>query len=94
MVVHGPHMWVVMGGPEVQFGTRRGELEIGPKFWPPGPPQRPPWTAAPPPRALDFHGFLYTFCEGKIGGYKGGYHEFGGCEMFEKKNQTAHRFIP
>ena len=41
MVVHGPHMWVVMGGPEVQFGTRRGELEIGPKFSLSGPPWAP-----------------------------------------------------
>ena len=30
-----------------------------------GPPLRPP-------RALDFHGFLFTFCEGNIGGSKGG----------------------
>ena len=27
-----------MGGPEAQAGTLRGELEIGPKFGPPGPP--------------------------------------------------------
>ncbi len=68
MVVHGPHMWVVMGGPKVQFGTRRGELEIGSKFWPPEPPGAP----LTPPRELDFHCFLCTFCEGKIGGSKGG----------------------
>ena len=28
-----------------------------------------------------FHCFLFTFCEGKIGGSKGGYHEFGGYEI-------------
>ena len=46
-----------------------------------------------PPRALDFHGFLFTFCEGNIGGSKGGYHEFGGGEIFEK-TQTADRLSP
>ena len=55
MVVHGPDMWVVMGGPEVQFGTRRGELEIGPKFGPLGTPAAPLDRPYPPPRALDFH---------------------------------------
>ena len=47
----------------------------------------------PPPRAQDFHRFLFTFCEGNIGGSKGGYHEFGGGEIFEKI-QTADRLIP
>ena len=28
-----------------------------------------------------FHCFLFTFCEGKFGGSKGGYHEFGGYEI-------------
>ena len=47
----------------------------------------------PPPRAQDFHRFLFTFCEGNIGGSKGGYHEFGGGKIFEKI-QTADRLIP
>ena len=32
---------------------------------------------------------MFTFCEGKIGGSKGGDHEFGGCEIFEKKSNCA-----
>ena len=69
MVVHGPHMWVVMGGPEVQFGTRRGELEIGPKFWPPG----PPWTApCPLPAHWIFNDFCARFVKEKSGAPRGG----------------------
>ena len=34
MVVPGGDMWVVMGGPEGQFCTVRGELELGPDFGP------------------------------------------------------------
>jgi len=45
MVLPTWHIPIDMGGPEVQFGTLRGELEIGPKFGPPGPPLGPP--AAP-----------------------------------------------
>ena len=41
-------------------------------------------TAPPPPHALDFHGFLFTFCEGNIGGSKGGYHEFGGVKFSKR----------
>ena len=42
MVLPRGHMWVVMGGPEAQSGTLRGELEIGPKFGAPGPPEALP----------------------------------------------------
>ena len=93
MVLPTPHIPPNMGGPEAQLGTLRGELEIGPKFWPPGPPWAPLDRPSPPPRALDFQWFLCTFCEGKIGGSKGGYHGFGGGEIVEKI-QTAHRLIP
>ena len=45
MVLPTWHIPPNMGGPEAQFGTLRGELEIGPKF---GPPQ-PPWWSRPKP---------------------------------------------
>ena len=84
MVVHGPHMWVVMGGPEVQFGTRRGELEIGPKFWPPG----PPWTPLDRPYPLlahwNFNDFCSRFVKEKSGAPRGGIMSLEGVELSKK----------
>ena len=55
----------------------------------------PPCPARPAARWIFtyFHSFLFTFREGNIGGSKGGYHEFGRGENFEK-HQTARRLIP
>ena len=42
MVLPTGHMWVVIGGPDGQFGARRGELEIDTDFGPPGGPLKGP----------------------------------------------------
>ena len=42
MVLPTWHIPPNMGGPEAQIGTLRGELEIGPKFWPLRAPSGPP----------------------------------------------------
>ena len=44
MVLPRPHIPPNMGGPEAQFGTLRGELEIGPDFGPSSTPLRAPRT--------------------------------------------------
>ena len=84
MVVHGPHMWVVMGGPEVQFGTRRGELEIGPKFWPPGHPSGPPGPPLPLPAHWIFNAFCSRFVKGKSGATRGGIMSLEGVKFSKK----------
>ena len=84
MVVHGPDSWVVMGGPEVQFGTRRGELEIGPKFWPPGHPSGPPGPPLPLPAHWIFNAFCSRFVKGKSGATRGGIMSLEGVKFSKK----------
>ena len=43
-----------MGGPEAQSGTLRGELEIGPKLGPPGPPEAPLRPSQQPTFPINF----------------------------------------
>ena len=57
---------------------------------------RPIFVHFGPKTSTESPGFvpiLFTFCAGNIGGSKGGYHEFGRVQIFEKI-QTADRLIP
>ena len=52
---------------------------------------RPP-APRPPPRALDFHSFLFTFREGNIGGSKGGIMTLEGVKISKKLKLRADLF--